>query len=143
MALSDELPRDSELISSKQSGMNLIERIDGQMENILRDKRLVEAGIDTAVLNSLNVEVSLHTSRLTEEGEARTSAGASYGVALTACILIYMFIFLYGVQVMRGVIEEKTSRIVEVIISSVKRSEERRVGKECVSTCRSRWSPYH
>src|SRR3546814_14291339 len=72
-------------------------RIDGQMENILRDKRLVEAGIDTAVLNSLNVEVSLHTSRLTEEGEARTSAGASYGVALTACILIYMFIFLYEI----------------------------------------------
>src|SRR5690606_33195501 len=57
---------------------------------------------------------------LSQQGESQTSAGASYGVALAACILIYLFIFLYGVQVMRGVIEEKTSRIVEVIISSVK-----------------------
>src|SRR3546814_656334 len=80
----DDVPRDIELISPKQAGMNLIERIDGQMENILRDKRLVEAGIDTAVLNSLNVEVYLHTHRLTEKAEPSTHTGASYGVALTA-----------------------------------------------------------
>jgi len=41
-------------------------------------------------------------------------------IGMFSGILIYMFIFLYGVQVMRGVIEEKTSRIIEVIISSVK-----------------------
>lgn len=115
-----DIPRDVELVSSKQAGIDLIETIDSQMERVLRDKKLTEAGIDTAVLNHLTVNVSLSTTRLTKEGEAKTSAGASYGVALAACILIYLFIFLYGVQVMRGVIEEKTSRIVEVIISSVK-----------------------
>ena len=41
-------------------------------------------------------------------------------IGMMAGVLIYMFIFLYGVQVMRGVIEEKTNRIIEVIISSVK-----------------------
>lgn len=115
-----DIPQDVELISSKQAGIDLIETIDNQMERVLRDKKLTEAGIDTAVLNHLAADVSLSTTRLTKEGEAKTSAGASYGVALAACILIYLFIFLYGVQVMRGVIEEKTSRIVEVIISSVK-----------------------
>lgn len=114
------IPDQVEIISSKQAGIDLIESIDGQMERVLRDQRLLEAGIDTGVLNQLKVNVSLKTTRLTEQGESQTSAGASYGVALAACILIYLFIFLYGVQVMRGVIEEKTSRIVEVIISSVK-----------------------
>lgn len=116
----EQIPKQVEIISSKQAGIDLIEEIDGQMEQVLRDKRLTEAGIDTAVLNRLHVNVSLTTTRLTQQGESQTSAGASYGVALAACILIYLFIFLYGVQVMRGVIEEKTSRIVEVIISSVK-----------------------
>jgi ABC-2 type transport system permease protein len=41
-------------------------------------------------------------------------------IGMMAGVLIYMFIFLYGIQVMRGVIEEKTNRIIEVIISSVK-----------------------
>lgn len=116
----EQIPKQVEIISSKQAGIDLIEEIDGQMEQVLRDKRLTEAGIDTAVLNKMHVNVSLTTTRLTQHGESQTSAGASYGVALAACILIYLFIFLYGVQVMRGVIEEKTSRIVEVIISSVK-----------------------
>ncbi len=44
----------------------------------------------------------------------------SIGISLVSAFLIYFFIFLYGVQVMRGVMEEKTNRIVEVILSSVK-----------------------
>lgn len=119
-AFETALPPNTELFSQNQAPMGLIDNIDGQMERVLRDKKLVEAGIDTAVLNRLEANISLSTTRLTETGEEETSAGASYGVALAACILIYLFIFLYGVQVMRGVIEEKTSRIVEVIISSVK-----------------------
>lgn len=116
----EKMPEAVELFSSKQAGIDLLEEVNDQMEQVLRDKMLTEAGIDTSVLNSLKVDVPMHTVRLTETGEAATSAGASYGIALAACILIYLFIFLYGVQVMRGVIEEKTSRIVEIIISSVK-----------------------
>jgi ABC-2 type transport system permease protein len=66
------------------------------------------------------MEVSISTLRLTDKGEESGSAGASYGVGMFGSILIYLFIFLYGVQVMRGVIEEKNNRIVEVIISSVR-----------------------
>jgi len=56
-----------------------------------------------------------------EDGKTTNSkAEASMGIGFICGILIYMFIFMYGTMVMRGVIEEKTSRIVEVIISSVK-----------------------
>ena len=58
---------------------------------------------------------------VTETGEEEeVYSDLSMGIGFACAILIYFFIFLYGVQVMRGVIEEKTSRIVEVIISSVK-----------------------
>lgn len=53
-------------------------------------------------------------------GDKETDNGVNAGIGLVGAFLIYFFIFLYGVQVMRGVMEEKTSRIVEVILSSVK-----------------------
>lgn len=113
-------PPQAELISKKQAGIGTINQIEEQMEEVLRNKTLREAGIDTSVIGTLRTDVSLFTARITEKGEEKSSAGATYGVAFASCILIYMFIFIYGVQVMRGVIEEKTSRIVEVVISSVK-----------------------
>ena len=61
------------------------------------------------------------TKIISEDGNTSNSqAEASMGIGFICGILIYMFIFMYGTMVMRGVIEEKTSRIVEVIISSVK-----------------------
>ena len=61
------------------------------------------------------------TKIISEDGESiKSKAEASIGIGFFCGILIYMFIFMYGTMVMRGVIEEKTSRIVEVIISSVK-----------------------
>ncbi|MBL0330534.1 MAG: ABC transporter permease [Bacteroidetes bacterium] len=61
------------------------------------------------------------TTQVDELGEEKkTNTGLYMGIGLVAAIMIYIFIFMYGVQVMRGVMEEKTSRIVEVILSSVK-----------------------
>jgi ABC-2 type transport system permease protein len=57
---------------------------------------------------------------VSENGDKNTNIAAPYSVGLLCAVLIYMSLFLYGAQVMRGVIEEKVSRIVEVIISSVK-----------------------
>jgi ABC-2 type transport system permease protein len=61
------------------------------------------------------------TTQVDEAGnDKKTNTGLYMGIGLVAAIMIYIFIFMYGVQVMRGVMEEKTSRIVEVILSSVK-----------------------
>lgn len=73
------------------------------------------------IFKNIKSEINLTSIQIKEEGkEEKSYAEASMGVGMFAGILIYFFIFLFGAQVMRGVIEEKVSRIVEVIISSVK-----------------------
>jgi ABC-2 type transport system permease protein len=109
-----------QLYSTKQASISVVSYIEKEIESELKDKKLVENGISRDILKSLDMDVSLNTIRLTDKGEESGSAGASFGIGMFASVLIYLFIFLYGVQVMRGVIEEKNNRIVEVIISSVK-----------------------
>jgi len=81
---------------------------------------MVKAGIDTASLHKIKSNVIIKSSELTDTGEKSTNMGANYALSFAGAILIYMSLFIYGAQVMRGVIEEKTSRIIEVIVSSVK-----------------------
>ncbi|MEO5911792.1 MAG: ABC transporter permease [Pelobium sp.] len=109
-----------EVIGEKKPGIRAIDDIETQMETILRNKKLIAAGIDTAVLNSSKAKVSINAKQLTDEGEKDASLGATYIVGFVAAFMIYLALFIYGAQVMRGVIEEKTSRIIEVIVSSVK-----------------------
>jgi ABC-2 type transport system permease protein len=109
-----------EIIGEKKPGIALVEDVENQMESILQTQKLLAAGIDTAVLNSTKARVNINAKQLTDEGEKDASIGATYVVGFLGAFLIYLALFIYGAQVMRGIIEEKTSRIVEVIVSSVK-----------------------
>lgn len=109
-----------EMLSKKKPGISVLSSIEEQMNGILRTRMLKDAGIDLETLNSINPSVSIISKEITPEGEKSSNAGAAYAVGFVSAILIYMSLFIYGAQVMRGVIEEKTSRIIEVIISSVK-----------------------
>jgi len=109
-----------ELSSGKKASLTAIGEIESQMNDILRNRQLENAGIDPQTLKNIKSDISLSTKELTDEGEKDSNAAASYGISFAAAILIYLCLFIYGAQVMRGVIEEKTSRIVEVVISSVK-----------------------
>ncbi|MBC8052761.1 MAG: ABC transporter permease [Sphingobacteriaceae bacterium] len=109
-----------QLVSEKKAPMFVTNEIENQINNILRYKLLQDAGIDIETLESIKANVSIEYKELTDEGEKETNATAAYAISFAAAILIYLCLFIYGAQVMRGVIEEKTSRIVEVIISSVK-----------------------
>ncbi len=82
--------------------------------------KMVNSGIDLETLDNLKVDVELDTYNLTADGEKESSAYNTLATAYVSSLLIYFFLFLYGVQVMKGVIEEKYNRIVEVIISSIK-----------------------
>lgn len=98
--------------------------ISREMENRIRDLKLSDAGISEQQLDSLEADVSIATFDISgadenEEGE-QSSAGSAQTVGIALAVIIYMFIFIYGAMVMRGVIEEKLSRIVEVIVSSIK-----------------------
>src|SRR5690606_38880481 len=92
-----------------------------QVENILREKQLRNAGIDLATLESIEPHLKITALEITEEGgEQESNAGIAMGIGMFSSIMIYLTLFIYGSQVMRGVIEEKNNRVVEIIISSVK-----------------------
>lgn len=109
-----------ELYSEKQPSLSITTSISDDLETILENRKLMNAGIDKKMLDSLKADISLNTIQLTAEGEKDSNTAAAFGISMFAGIIIYISILIYGVQVMRGVIEEKTNRIVEVIISSVK-----------------------
>ncbi|MGD2114713.1 MAG: ABC transporter permease [Acidobacteriota bacterium] len=86
----------------------------------IRRQRLAEAGIDPDRVAELTRSIGLETVKVTEKG-ARAEAGfAGVALAYVLFLLLYMIIIIYGQQVMNGVLEEKTSRAVEVVISSVR-----------------------
>lgn len=101
-----------------------IEKV-GNLENLLaeriRELKLEQYKIDPETLKGLKTSVSLNQVNLSETGEEKSSnSGILYGIGFVLGILIYMFVLIYGIQIMQGVIDEKTSKIVEVIVSSVK-----------------------
>jgi ABC-2 type transport system permease protein len=105
------------LYSESTPGIDLISRIKFTLEKEINTSKYIAAGIDEEKLNSIKTNVDISTRDMQKN---KTNSGLTTGVGFVAAFLIYMFIFIYGAMVMRGVLEEKTSRIVEVIISSVK-----------------------
>lgn len=94
-----------------------IERI---LKNEIESIKLDQSGIDKEQLDRIKTRVDLNVVNITDKGEKEGDVVAASVVGYFGAFMLYFFIFLYGVQTLRGVIEEKTSRIVEVIISSVK-----------------------
>ncbi len=109
------------LYSSQQISLNVSSEIESKIEKIIEHKKLKELGINPQILEQADIKIQLTTKILSEDGNSiKSQTEASVGIGFFSGILIYMFIFMYGTMVMRGVIEEKTNRIVEIIISSVK-----------------------
>lgn len=97
------------------------QRINRRIANAVEEQKMVQLGVSESAMDSLNTSVSLQSFTIDEEGKAKSSSTTlNTIIGMGASFVIYFFIFLYGVQVMKGVIEEKTNRIVEVIVSSVK-----------------------
>ncbi|NQX39856.1 ABC-2 type transport system permease protein [Pedobacter steynii] len=114
-------PKGIQLIGTKQAGLSLSNRVSGDIEELIRTQKLKASGISQTDLDGLKTDVNIDTKKIGEAGkEEDSSAGASTIIGTAAGIFMFMFILLYGIQVMRGVIEEKTSRIIEIMISSVK-----------------------
>ena len=108
------------LYFKKQPSLNSIKNIENKVEKIVEDLKLELFKIDRADFEKVNTNFHLNAVKFSSEGTEEKMDTEKNAVGFVFGLMIYFFIFLYGVQVMRGVIEEKTSRIVEVIISSVK-----------------------
>lgn len=118
----DFIKRNILLYGKEDIGMELQGFIENRIEEKINQQKLLKQGVDPEVVNQAKTQVSIKSFTLGEEdGQDETSATPlKMGLGYIAGMMIYFFIFFYSVQVMRGVIEEKTSRIVEVIISSVR-----------------------
>ncbi len=115
------LEKPLELIYSGSGGIQLLNSIRSDMREVIREIRLSRAEVSEDVQQIFESDVSLNSRRLTSEGEEQEDDTAFFTVVgMVMGFVIFFAIFGYGGYIMRGVIEEKTNRIVEVITSSVK-----------------------
>ena len=111
---------DSISFISEDASLTVINNIESQLENILTNENFKINNIDINRINQYKVYVNIYQE--TFKGEKTTKADGAikliFGMILG--MMLYMFIFIYGSMIMMSVIEEKTNRIIEVVISSVK-----------------------
>ena len=116
----DIISRNIILFSKGDVSIGVENYIENTLEKYIQKEKLKAQGVDPAVLARTKSNIKLKTINLDKGEETASLAPVKMGIGYIAAFLIYLFVFVYGAQVMRGVIEEKTSRIVEVMISSVK-----------------------
>jgi ABC-2 type transport system permease protein len=114
--------RDSlKLVSGKTVGLITRENIQKVLNNTLEEKRLLSSmQISKSQLDSMQQEQQIAFATVDGVGNDDAKVGVSFAMGYASGFLIYIILFIYGTMVMRGVMEEKTNRIAEVIISSVK-----------------------
>ena len=113
--------KDIKIYSEKNLSLPLKSSIERVIEKKVRAILMKDAGIASEVYEKTQIEVSSETITVSEKGdETSSSSGGAMILAGVMGMLLYVTLLLYGSQVMNGVIEEKSSRIIEVIISSIK-----------------------
>ena len=104
-------------------GLMLQESISNKINKAIEDQMLQDAGIKQSILDSIHSASNVAELKAYEDkgkSSKESNAGLAMGIGYASGLLIYLTMFIYGAMVMRGVMEEKTNRIAEVIISSVK-----------------------
>ena len=115
-----EQPKTVQIFAQKSVGFALQDNIERAISKEIETIKLGEAGITQKVIQDAKVNVDAQTINLSDAGEKSSNSIAPMIIGWVCAFLVYLSVFIYGTQVMRGVMEEKTNRIVEVIISSVK-----------------------
>jgi ABC-2 type transport system permease protein len=115
------IPSSAVVYSMKQVPMSVEDNIKDVMKNEIQIQKLLAQGIDPDILESIKTDVNLSVIRMDEDGgEKETFSQVQFALGMLLAVMIYVFIMMFGSQVMQGVTEEKSSRIIEVIVSSVK-----------------------
>ena len=116
----DFILRNTRLYSKGDIGIDLTRDIERRLGKLATEEKLKINGVDPSLVKNSTTIVNIKNLNLTEKGSEASSLPLKMAVGFGASFFIYMFTFFYSAQIMRGVIEEKTSRIVEVMITSVK-----------------------
>ena len=116
----------AEIFSSKPFGMEVNEAVTARINRAVEDYRIASydiAGLDQ-ILKDVKANVKLRSYTMDEDGKEKISEAGVYSIlSMIMGIFLFMFITMFGSMVMSSVIEEKTSRVVEVLVSSVKSTE--------------------
>ncbi|SFG42669.1 ABC transporter permease [Pontibacter chinhatensis] len=118
--MSIEDPKGFVVYGKKNISIQTQVSLENMLEKEIENQRYLASGLDRQTLDKIKADVKITAVNLSNEGEKGNNAIITSIAGVVGAVIIYFFIFLYGVQIMRGVIEEKTNRIVEVMISSVK-----------------------
>ncbi len=113
-------PQGITLFSESSPGLEVKSKLEWRIAERITDLKLEASQIDKATMEALKTKINLNEISIAGGTEQASNTGLYAGIGYVTSFMIYMFIFMYGAQIMRGVIEEKSSRIIEVIISSVK-----------------------
>ncbi len=113
-------PQGIELYTMQTPGFELENDIDDAVENALEETKMDNLGLNQQTLDSIRTRVSIKSKSLSGEDSTAGSSKVAMAIGTLSGLLIYMFIIIYGSQVMRAVMQEKTSKIVEILVSSVK-----------------------
>ncbi|MEG1935731.1 MAG: ABC transporter permease, partial [Rikenellaceae bacterium] len=116
-------PNDQFLLYTKQQlSIQTLDIINSNVTDIVRQHKIKSYDIKNidAIIADINLKIDMKSYKLTEEGEKKVSNAVPIATGFIFSILIYMFILMYGNQVSMSVIDEKSSRVVELIVSQVK-----------------------
>jgi ABC-2 type transport system permease protein len=107
-------------ISEDSPSLSIINRVESQLETILTNENFRLIGIDVNEVNSSTIYIDLFQESFDGEETTRIDGLVKLIFGFFLGFLLYFFIFAYGSMIMMSVMEEKTNRIIEIIISSVK-----------------------
>ena len=114
------LAKSIEFYSKDSPGMSVMNALENKIETKIRNQKLNDFGIDINKINASRIRSDIKMYNFSGEESSKLINGLKIGVGAIAGYFLMMFVMIYGTSVMRSVIEEKTSRIIEVIVSSVK-----------------------
>ncbi|WP_415328613.1 ABC transporter permease [Chryseobacterium sp. MMS23-Vi53] len=118
----DELQQNSRLVINSKIGFDTKQKIVSDITEVIKKEKIKQLGIAEVQLDNLDKSFTLKTINVSENNkeDSDLAFGVKSGLSILLMYVTFMFIIIYGVRVMRSVLEEKNNRVVEIIISSVK-----------------------
>ena len=118
----DEVQKESKLLINKKIGFDTKVKVSNDLSKIIRKEKIKTLGISEDQMKNLDQNFELNTQNVVDNksSDSDLSFGVKSILAMVMMYAVFMFIIIYGVRVMRSVLEEKNNRVVEIIISSVK-----------------------
>lgn len=118
----DAMEKGSKLLINKKIGFDTKMSVIADLSKVIKQQKIKKLGISEDQIINLDKNFALNTQNVVDnnKGDSDLDFGVKSGLSMVLMYAVFMFIIIYGVRVMRSVLEEKNNRVVEIIISSVK-----------------------